>query len=173
MQNNKSKLDWCIRKELMKKISPNGKTSKEHIEKAKHNLRAADYCLKGKFDDWVVSQCYYAMYHSLLAILFKKGYESKNHECTINAVDYLIETKEITFNKEDISYIRTAEQMTSKDAKSLREEFQYGTETKVNEILLDDMLKKSKEIVEKVELLLNEMDEVKKQQSNSTKNQGG
>jgi len=173
MQNTKSKLDWCIKKELIKEISPSDKISKEHIEKAKHNLRAADYCLKGKFDDWVVSQCYYAMYHSLLAILFKRGYESRNHECTINAVDFLIETKEIIFNKEDISYIRTAEQMTSKDAKSLREEFQYGTETKVNEILLDDMLKKSKEIVEKVELLLNEMDEVKKQQSNSTKNQGG
>ena len=165
MQNTKSKLDWCIRKELMKKISPNDKISKEHIEKAKHNLRAADYCLKGKFDDWVVSQCYYAMYHSLLAILFKKGYESKNHDCTINAVDFLIETNQITFNKEDLTYIRTAEQMTSKDAKSLREEFQYGTKTKVNEVLLNDMLKKSKEIVEKVEILLNEQDVSKTKES--------
>ena len=162
MQNIKSKLDWCLKNELIRKISPNNKLSKDHINKAKHNLRAADYCLKGEFDDWVVAQCYYALYHSLLAILFKKGYESKNHECTINAVDYLIETNQITFNKEDISYIRTAEQMTSKDAKSLREEFQYGTKTKVNEILLNDMLKKSKEIVEKVELLLNEIDEVEK-----------
>lgn len=162
MQNIKSKIDWCIKKELMKEISPNAKISKEHIEKAKHNLRAADYSQKGGFDDWVVSQCYYAMYHSLLAILFKKGYESKNHECTINAVDYLIETKQISFNKEDLTYIRTAEQMTSKDAKSLREEFQYGTKTKVNEVLLNNMLKKSKEIVERVELLLNEIDENKK-----------
>ncbi len=157
MQNTKSKLDWCIKNELIKKISPNDKISKEHIEKAKHNLRAAEHCLKG-FGDWVVSQCYYTMYHSLLAILFKKGYESRNHECTINAVDYLIETKEIIFDKEDISYIRTAEQMTPKDAKSLREEFQYGTKTKVNEILLNELLKKSKEIVEKVEILLNELD---------------
>ena len=157
MQNNKSKLDWCIRKELMKKISPNGKTSKEHIEKAKHNLRAADYCLKGKFDDWVVSQCYYAMYHSLLAILFKKGFESKNHDCTLTTISYLIENGDIKLSKEDLSFIRTTEQMTNKDAKSLREEFQYGTKTRVNKELLSELLEKSKAIVEKVEIILNEM----------------
>ena len=56
-----------------------------------HNLRAADYNIKGDFSDWGVSQSYYSMYHSLLAVLFKLGYESKNHECTINAVEYLIE----------------------------------------------------------------------------------
>jgi len=41
----------------------------------KHNLRAADYNIKGGFSDWGVSQSYYAMYHSLLAVLFKLGYE--------------------------------------------------------------------------------------------------
>ena len=45
--------------------------------------------------------------------------------------------------------------MTQKDAKSLREEFQYGTKTKVNKILLDELIKKSKELVEKVEMILN------------------
>ena len=46
--------------------------------------------------------------------------------------------------------------MTRKDAKSLREEFQYGTKTDVNKKLLDELVKKSKEIVEKVEIILNE-----------------
>jgi len=58
---------------------------------------------------------------------------------------------------EDLSFIRTAEQMTTKDVKSLREEFQYGTKTKVNRLLLAELLQKSKEIVEKVEIMLNEM----------------
>ena len=158
MSKIKSKFYWCLDDEKrMKKISPSEKLSKDHIDKAKHNLKAADYNFKGEFDDWVVSQVYYAMYHALLAILFKKGYESKNHECTINTVEFLIETKQINLNKEDLMFIRTAEQMTSKDAKSLREEFQYGTQTDVNKELLIDLIKKSKEIVEKVEIALNEI----------------
>jgi len=98
---------------------------------------------------------YYAMYHSLLAILFEKGFESKNHECTINAIEYLIEKKKINIDRECIAFIRTTEQMTQKDAKSLREEFQYGTKTEVNIVLLSELIKKSKEIVEKAEIILN------------------
>jgi len=153
-------LNWCLKnKKRMKKIVPNIKLSGEHINKAKHNLRAADFNIKGGFSDWAVSQLYYAMYHSLLAVLFMKGFESKNHECTINTIEYLIEKNEINLDKEDTAFIRTTEQMTKKDAKSLREEFQYGTKTKVNKKLLDELIKKSKEIVEKIEIILNEYKE--------------
>lgn len=117
-------------------------------------MHAADYNIKGGFSDWSVSQAYYAMYHSLLAILFKFGFESKNHECTINAIEYLIEQKKINLNIRDIAFIRTTEQMTSKDAKSLREEFQYGTKTSVNKFLLNDLLDNAKNVVERVEILL-------------------
>ena len=158
MSNSKNRLNWCLENaKRMRKIKPNDKLSKEHIEKAKHNLKAADYNVQGHFDDWAVSQSYYAMYHALLAILFKKGFESKNHECTISTVEFLIESKEIDLSMEDISFIRTTEQMTTKDAKSLREEFQYGTKTNVNKVLLTELLQKSKSIVEKVELMLSDM----------------
>ena len=155
MSIHKQKLDWCLSREnRMKKIKPNNKLSEEHINKAKHNLRAADYNIKGGFSDWGVSQSYYAMYHSLLAILFKLGFESKNHECTINAVEYLIEDGKIDLDLKDIAFIRTTEQMTSKDAKSLREEFQYGTETTVNEKLLKELLENAKSVVENIEIAL-------------------
>ena len=155
MSIQEDKLNWCLKNEKrMKKIAPNSKLSKEHIEKAKHNLKAADFNINGGFSDWAVSQLYYAMYHSLLAVLFKKGFESKNHECTINAIEYLMEKNVINLDKEDVAFIRTAEQMTQKDAKSLREEFQYGTKTEVNKILLNELIKKSKEIVEKIEVIL-------------------
>jgi uncharacterized protein (UPF0332 family) len=158
MPSNKDKLNWCLEsKKRMRKTKPNDKLSKEHIEKAKHNLKAADYNIQGHFDDWAVSQSYYAMYHGLLAILFKKGFESKNHECTISTVEFLIETKEINLGMEDLSFIRTTEQMTTKDAKSLREEFQYGTQTSMNKVLLTELLEKSKAIVEKIEVILSEM----------------
>jgi len=155
---HKQKLDWCLEKEnRMKKINPNDRLCEEHVKKAKHNLRAADYNIKGGFSDWGVSQAYYAMYHSLLAVLFKFGYESKNHECTINAVEYLIEEGKINLDQRDIAFIRTTEQITAKDAKSLREEFQYGTETSVNEKLLKELLENARKVVEKIEIALSEL----------------
>ena len=60
-------------------------------------------------------------------------------------------------NKLSNFLIRTTEQMTTKDAKSLREEFQYGTKTDVNKLLLSELLEKSKSIVEKIEVILSEM----------------
>ena len=155
MLTHKRKLDWCLaKKSRMKKIKPDEKLSEEHIRKAKHNLLAMDYNIKGGFSDWAVSQSYYAMYHSLLAVLFRVGYESKNHECTINAVEFLIEEGKIKLDKSDIAFIRTTEQMTKTDAKALREEFQYGTETTVNKTLLDDLVKNAQEVVEKIEVAL-------------------
>ncbi len=97
------------------------------------------------------------MYHSLLGVLFKLGYESRNHECTINAVEYLIEERKIGLDLKDIAFIRTTEQMTPKDAKSLREEFQYGIETTVNEKILKELLEKAKIVVEKIEIALSEL----------------
>jgi len=75
----------------------------------------------------------------------------------VNAIENLIEKGEINLDLKDIAFIRTTEQMTPKDAKSLREEFQYGTETAVNEKLLKDLLDNAKKIVERVEIALNEL----------------
>jgi uncharacterized protein (UPF0332 family) len=155
MPKNKSRLDWCLSNEdRLKRIPANNLKSKEHIGKAKHNLLATDYNIKGGFNDWAVSQAYYAMYHGLLAILYKSGYESKNHECTISAVEHLIETNKIELDIDDIAFIRTTEQMKLQDAKSLREEFQYGTKTDVNKKILNNLVKRAKEIVEKIEVIL-------------------
>lgn len=159
MPKTKPRLEWCLaKKSRLMRIPPNSIKAKGHIEKAKHNLLAADYNIKGGFSDWAVSQAYYAMYHSLLAMLYKYGYESKNHECTISAVEHLIETKKIRLDAKDIAFIRTTEQMKMQDAKSLREEFQYGTKTDVNEEILNVLLKKSKEIVEKIEVALSDQE---------------
>lgn len=158
MSTHKEKINWCLAKKTrMKKIKPDITLSRMHMKKAKHNLKAAVYNIKGGFSDWGVSQLYYAMYHSLLSILFRLGYESKNHECTITAVEYLIELEKINLDLKDIAFIRTTEQMTPKDAKSLREEFQYGTKTSVNEKLLKEILDNAKKILEKVEIALSKL----------------
>lgn len=155
MFSHKKKFEWCLAKESrMKRIKPNDEISYKHIQKAKHNLKAADYNQKGGFSDWGISQAYYAMYHALLAILFKKGYESKNHECTINTVEFLIEEGKVQLEKKNIAFIRTTQQMTPKDAKSLREEFQYGTRVEVNKDIFREVLKNAKKVVEDIEVEL-------------------
>ena len=189
-----TKLDWCLsNKNRLKKIQPSQQLAVEHIKKAKHNLLAADYNIKGKFNDWAVSQCYvkipdknpifqdgveswaskkralfkprlsrrgahrffdYATYHGLLSLLYKFGFESKNHECTFEAIKYLIESKKINLELKDIAFIKTTEQINAQDAKSLREEFQYGTKTDVNNEIINELAKRAKEIVEKIELII-------------------
>lgn len=69
----------------------------------------------------------------------------------------MIEEGKIHLGLKDIAFIRTTERMTSKDAKSLREEFQYGTETTVNEKLLKELIENAKNVVEKIEIALSEL----------------
>jgi len=95
------------------------------------------------------------MYHALLALLQEYGYEAKAQECAINAAEYLIETKRVNLGIEYIYLIRSADKSSEKkDAKSLREELQYGTETKVNEVVLQEMKNNAIKFVEAIEVVL-------------------
>ena len=52
MSTHKDKLKWCLANEKrMKQIKSNAKLSEEHLVKAKYNLKAADYNIKGGFSD--------------------------------------------------------------------------------------------------------------------------
>ena len=101
MGHLENKLEWCIRKAKkegkehrgLKEIEPDMKKAQKHIEKANHNLKAMLYLLKGNFPDWAVNASFYAMYHCLLGLLAKHGYESKNQECTFTAIEHLIKKR--------------------------------------------------------------------------------
>jgi len=154
---------WCLKQgekgekhKGLRKIKPDEKLSNQHLEKAKHNLKAIDHNLE-EFPDWAVSAAFYAKYHSLLSILFKIGYESRNQECTINAVEHLIKGKIIDFDQKYIEMIRRTSEMMPKDSKALREEFQYGIKTDVNESLLQELKRNAIQFVEAVELLLRKL----------------
>lgn len=94
MQNSEKKFGDCLRKKLINKIKINESEIEAHIAKAKHYLMAVDYNARGGFQDIAVSNAFYAMYHSLLALLLKLGYEARNQECAINAIQYFIEAGE-------------------------------------------------------------------------------
>lgn len=94
------------------------------------------------------------MYHSLLAVLFRLGYESRNQECTINAVYHLIETGKIDMDRKYIEMIRKTSLMLPTDAKLLREEFQYGINVSVDPEVLKTLGKNAIEFVESVHICL-------------------
>ena len=93
MTHSKNKVDWCLRKaekelketgnhrELRKTIS-DITTAQAHIQKAEHYIKATIYLNKENFSDISASTIFYSMYHCLLAITSKFGYESRNQECT-------------------------------------------------------------------------------------------
>src|SRR3989338_11297305 len=76
-------------------IKPDISKAGLHIEKAEHNFNAISYFDEGGFSDWSVSAAFYTIYHCFLAILAKHGYESRNQDCTMAAIQFLKEESKI------------------------------------------------------------------------------
>jgi len=107
------------------------------------------YLIKGNFPDWAVSASFYSMYHCLLAILAKHGYESRNQQCTLAAVESLIENKKMDL---DIKWLKKIGSFDESDLEGesiikLREEFQYGEDTAIDEPLIKELLNDTKEFI--------------------------
>ncbi len=153
MDKIKRSFEECKRKKLLLPVEPDEEDINGHIEKAKHYLKAVDHNLKD-FQDVAVANAFYAMYHALLALLRKQGYEARAQECAINAVQYMIAEKKIELDMKYIDLIRLTDKSKGMDAKNLREELQYGVETSVQEAVLEALKKNAIEFVEAVEALL-------------------
>jgi len=157
--------NWCLiqgekgrkHKGMRKLEKIDLKESDLQIKKAVSDLQTMDYLYKGNKTDWVASAAFYAMYHSLLALLYKLGYESRNQECTINAIEYFIQQKVISLEHEHIDVIRSAQQRENKDAKSLREEFQYGTKTSMEDKICKKSMENAKKFVDRIKEVLIEL----------------
>lgn len=106
MGHLENKLEWCIKKAKkegkehrgLKESKPDEDKANMHIAKAEHNRKAMNYLIEGNFPDWAVSASFYSMYHCLLALATKFGYESRNQECTFTIVEHLIKNKKINLD---------------------------------------------------------------------------
>lgn len=154
MDKSKRSFEDCKRKKLIIPTRPDTENITGHIEKAKHYLRAFDHNARGGFQDVAVANGFYAMYHALLALLHKHGYDARAQECAINAVQHLINEKKIALDMKYIDLIRVTDKSKGKDAKTLREELQYGIATSVQSDVLRELHKNAIEFVEVVETLL-------------------
>ena len=152
----KNKFEWCLKKAKegghgLKEIKPNLKEANYHIEKALYNLKVTDSNIKLGYSDWAVSSAFYAMYHAILALLYKLGYESTNQECSINAIEYFILTNRINL---DIKYIKMIDPNVDNSIIRLRERFQYGTETMISSEAITTIKDNAKDFVEKFQELI-------------------
>jgi len=127
-----------------------------HIEKAKHNLRTADLLISNKdYNDWVIISLYYALYHSCLALLAKKGYSSKNHTATL----LFILKNYSNISKDEIEMIDNT-LITKSDAefytslKQDRHDASYSTNVLFDKDSVVLLRKKAISFINKVELIL-------------------
>jgi uncharacterized protein (UPF0332 family) len=167
MSEAKSKFDWCLEKakqELNKgeqhrgliEIKPNKELAKEHIAKAEHYLKASDYLKGGGYSDISASTLFYSVYHCLLAIAIKLGYESRNQECTFALINYLIETNKISLKKELLEKVAVLSKIQGEDetTRGIREKYQYGTEITLKEEIYNMMAQIAKEFIEQTKKII-------------------
>ena len=126
-------MEWCLRKaekELRDTGTHRGLVARapdlslagQHIVKAKHNLKAAHYFRRGGFSDWSASAFFYCIYHCFLALLTCRGYESRNQECTLAAIEMLSQQGDIAIEERFVDALR---QHADHSLIALREQCQY------------------------------------------------
>lgn len=163
MSHAKSKVEWCLRKAeregknhrgLVKTESDYAK-AKGYLEKAVHYLRATEYLKKSNFSDVSMSTVFYSIYHCLLAIAAKNGYDSRNQECTFALMYFLVEDGELDFDKETLERIAKLEPKDGEDTTvRIREKYQYGTDVKIDNTTYEKLVELAKEVLEKTKYII-------------------
>ncbi len=162
MSHAKNKVEWCLNKakrELEKGAdhrglvlrSPDNEGAQAHLDKANHYLKGTVYNKEGGFSDISASTAFYAMYHCLLAIVVKFGYESRNQECTFALIANLIEEKKISFDQKILDKIALFDVEKSAEGTSIkiREQYQYGTNTSMDNKVYEELHSLAQEVIER------------------------
>ncbi len=167
MSHAENKVEWCLKKaerELKEaekhrgllKAKPNLQKARDYIKKAEHYFMATEYLKKGDFSDISASTIFYSIYHCLLAIAAKHGYESRNQECTFALIYSLIEDGKIDFEKEILDRIASLDvnETYEKTSTGIREHYQYGTELSIKDDLYKDLTALAKEVIAKAKIIM-------------------
>jgi uncharacterized protein (UPF0332 family) len=78
------------------RVSPDEKTARAHLEKARVNLRAMTLMYREELFDWTIVCGYYAMYHAVLGALAHIGLRGLSHPCALAAFrKFYVERKRV------------------------------------------------------------------------------
>lgn len=143
----------------LRKITSRAENAKAHLAKALHNFKAMERFHDFGYSDWSADAAFYTLYHGLLAILAKHGYESRNQSCTFALLEDIIakgEIKELTvadlkdiFDKDVTSDIEHSIKILD-----IRERMQYSIQTTLAEEEFQILKKRTKMILDKIRLEL-------------------
>lgn len=162
MTQAEKKVQWCLSKaekegkkhKGLRKVPPHEAAVQKHLAKAQRNLKLIDDLLKMKYADWAVSAVFYSMYHCLLAILWRRGYESRNQACTFAVIEKFIIEGKIPLTLDELRRIQESKSDHEETVVDLREFYQYGTETEVEQVKIVRLQQEAKEFVAKIQALL-------------------
>lgn len=159
----KKKLDSCFkegqsgeRHKGLRKIPVSEHRIKGHIEKASHNYRAMLSFQKTGFSDWSASAAFYCVYHALLALIAKEGYESRNQSCTFALVEDLIEKGKTSLTKEELKEIFDSDVSENLEHSNkmldIRENMQYSIKTSLEQEEFARLRDRTKQLFDKIRL---------------------
>ena len=138
----------------LRKIEVSEEKIKGHLNKAIHNFKAMTSFQKTGFSDWSASAAFYCLYHCLLALIAKEGYESRNQSCTFAMVEKMIDEGKITLSKEDLKNIFnkdvTEDLEHSSKILDIRENMQYSIKTALEQEEFISLKEKTKELFDKI-----------------------
>ena len=142
----------------LQKVPVSPARAQQHIDKAHGNLRAMKLMFDNGLFDWAIICGYYAMYHAVLAALYKIGVRATAHYCALAAFkEFYVKRGKV--KPEFVAYINRAKQLERKYSESLdkaqenRVVEQYGVEIITNddaEWIIED----AKDFVLKIEEVL-------------------
>lgn len=145
------KIEDYISKNAIVKQGVDQEEIKGHVQKAKHNLQFVEDTLKQNYTDWALVGCYYAAYHTALALIMKKGFSSKSHDGTLCVIIKEYYKKELDVEDMDLlnrMFLDSHDILFYAQSKAEREKASYSSK-----IVFDDRL--INEIKIKTRLFLN------------------
>jgi len=119
-----------------------------------HNFKAISAFQKMGFSDWSASAAFYCLYHCLLALIAKEGYESRNQSCTFAYVEGMIDNKKISLTKEELKEIFdkdvTEDLAHSKMILDVRENMQYSIKTAMEDEEFMELKERTKKLFDEM-----------------------
>lgn len=138
----------------LRRITPSAERINGHVKKAVHNFNAIDIFKKDGYSDWSASASFYSLYHLLLALIVKKGFESRNQNCTFALIENMINQKEISLTKEELKEIFdkdiTEDLQHSNKILDIRENMQYSIKTYLKEQEFLSLKERTKALFDKI-----------------------
>lgn len=138
--------DECLKKGGLKKVSADGNITERELDAAKKDFESCQRSVEEDDWNWAVVQAYYSAFHAARALLLKKGYKERSHECVPVALRQLYKK----LPQDGIESLETLRYLRLKANYEL-EELQETTAKKAAEVaeaflkVAEDVLKKGDE----------------------------